>query len=102
LSISSFYFSYLLSVLFLLFYTQKSIKISVALLAMGHERFSYVPTKSTNAIVTISNFKQLHGESLKDAWFILTKYIVRIQTHVKKKSCTFMFTMVRRLGIRML
>jgi hypothetical protein len=62
-----------LSFVFTFLLHKKSIKISVALLAMGHERFSYLPTKSTNALVTSPNFKQLYGESLKDARFILNK-----------------------------
>jgi hypothetical protein len=72
-------------------YTQQSIKISVALLAMGHERFSHLLTKSTNVNVTTSNFKQLYGESLKDAWFRLTKFIVRTQTPCKKEKLHLYF-----------
>jgi hypothetical protein len=40
---------------------------------MRVEKMRLLPTKLRNAIDTTSNFKQLYGESLKDAWFRINK-----------------------------
>jgi hypothetical protein len=35
---------------------------------MGHGKGNSLPTKKVDNIYTLPNFKQVYGESLKDAW----------------------------------
>jgi hypothetical protein len=58
---------------------------------MGHERFRHLPTKSTNAIDTTSKFKQLYGESLKDAWFRLNKTHSKDPNPCEKRKVASLF-----------
>jgi hypothetical protein len=63
----------------------------ITLLGIVHERFSHLRTKSTNAIITTSNFKQLYGELLKDAWFRLNKIHSKDPNPFKKEKLHLYF-----------
>jgi hypothetical protein len=72
------------------FYTQNP-KNSLSLFAMGHGRFSYLPTKLTDAMGTSPNFKQLYGESLKDAWFRIKEINSKDPNPCKKEKSHLYF-----------
>jgi hypothetical protein len=58
---------------------------------MGHEKFSYLSTKSMDTMGTSPNFKQLYGESLKDAWFRIKEINSKDPNPCKKEKLHLYF-----------